>query len=1103
MSAKSIRSASFAQQIETAVARFGAAVGPRLRNGSGQEEEQLREPFSRLLCDVGDALGVQVLTVGEAPLKDLGVRPDYVVDVAGARVGYVELKSPRRQIPPDWNPSRHERKQWEQLRLLPNVLYSNGSEWALFRYGELVGPVARLIGDIKHSDAELVPADGEFERVISGFLLWTPPTPRNVHQLVRAIASLCRLLREEVSDTLRRERTGDLREDIFTGLAQDWRTLLFPGLSDQEFADGYAQTVTFALLLARVDGITFEHQSLAEIAKQLGKKHSLMGKALGVLTEKTFEGRSVVISTLLRVIGAVDWDIVSQGRPDTALYLYEPFLQQYDPELRRRSGWYYTPNEAVSFMVSFVEEILRTRLEKPWGLATRGVEIIDPAMGTGTYLLNILESVAQTIEEEEGPAAVPAQLRALFSRMTGFEKQTGPLAVAELRVHQALKAHCTEIPENELELLVADTLDSPYEELPYIPRALEPIARSRRRASEIKRQRRVLVIMGNPPYGERAGGRGGWVEKSSQGQKPVLDAFRAPGNGRYEYVLSNLYVYFWRWATWKVFDAHPDAASGVVAFISPSSFTTGRGHAGMREYLRRTADECWVIDLSPERHQPDVSTRVFPGVQHRLCITIVVRSGPGDPNRPAHVHYIAVEGRRSEKFARLKELHLKTPAWTDCPTDWQSPFLPSTSVEWQSYPSLGDLVPWSHSGLKPNRNWVHSPDSTTLQRRWMRLLRADPDEKPILMKETPDRDLTRVPTPLPGAARNAEALKTETSPLPRIERVALRSFDRQYLIYDDRVIDRVRPPLWYVRGPNQIFATEQHAHAIDTGPGLVFSALVPSVHHYNGRGGRVLPLYRDPAGHFPNLAPGLLDLLSHRISQEVSAKDLFAYIAAVTAHPAYTERFAEQLRTPGIRVPLTADPQLWSEAVSIGHRVIRLHTYGEQPLDTGEGHRHQSPRLPAALRPKVVRAIPDTPQAMPESISYEENTETLLVGDGQIRPVPLRVWEYEVSGMKIVRKWFDYRKKRPGGKRTSPLDDITPERWPAQFTTELLELLNVLGLCIGLETEQACLLREISTGPLVTTADLEQAGVLPVPQRFRKPPQIPAESALPLFEAPS
>ena len=98
-----------------------------------------------------------------------------------------------------------------------------------------------------------------------------------------------------------------------------------------------------------------------------------------------------------------------------------------------------------------------------------------------------------------------------------------------------------------------------------------------------------------------------------------MERFRAEGNARREHVLSDSYVHFWRWATWKVFDAHPEQPSGIVAFITPSSYTTGQGYAGMREYLRRTADEGWIIDLSPEGHRPSVGTRVFPGVQAARC----------------------------------------------------------------------------------------------------------------------------------------------------------------------------------------------------------------------------------------------------------------------------------------------------------------------------------------------------------------------------------------------------------------------------------------------------------------------------------------------------
>ena len=158
----------------------------------------------------------------------------------------------------------------------------------------------------------LAPDGDDFIQVVADFLLWKPDPPLTIPQLVNSAAKLCRLLRGEVAETLERERAGEEPSAVFTGLADDWRKLLFPGLSDSAFADAYAQTVTFGLLLARVDGIAFEDRPLSEIARQLGKKHSLMGKALSVLTEKTVEGRSIVIATMLRVFGVIDWEPLEQ-----------------------------------------------------------------------------------------------------------------------------------------------------------------------------------------------------------------------------------------------------------------------------------------------------------------------------------------------------------------------------------------------------------------------------------------------------------------------------------------------------------------------------------------------------------------------------------------------------------------------------------------------------------------------------------------------------------------------------------------------------------------------------------------------------------------------
>lgn len=933
------------------------------------------------------------------------------------------------------------------------------------------------------------PVDDEFEQVITEFLLWEPEPPRSVGQLVRAAANLCRLLRDEVRATLYREQRGEEDHPIFSPLAADWREYLFPDLLDTDFADAYAQTVTFALLLARADGISFEAHELPHIARQLGRQHSLMGKALAVLTERSVDQRSVALGTLLRVVGAVDWDDLHKKNPDIYLRLYERFLEQYDPELRRRSGSYYTPNEVVAFMTRLTDEILRDRMNIRLGLASENVRIIDPAMGTGTYLLNIIDRVADTISEEEGEKAVPPQLRALFKRLIGFERQTGPYAVAGLRIQQALRTHHARVPGRELQLFVADTLDDPNVEQVHIPATLEPIARSRREANKIKLHTPIDVVIGNPPYGEKAKGHGGWIETGDPGHAPPLDAFRAAGRGKYENVLSNLYVYFWRWATWKVFDAQGAHPEGIVALITPSSFTTGAGYAGMREYLRRTADEGWIIDLSPEQFRSDIGMRVFPGVQHKLCIAIFARYSAPDPATPARMHYLAIPGRQAVKFDSLKAVGVSDTRWSTCGEGWQDLLAPAPGGHWQQFPALSDLMPWSQTGVTPNRNWVLAPDRETLQRRWTRLIHSDdPDEKSDLLKKTDARTIGTSHPPLPGSSQTSVPLGMETAPDVQTERLAVRSFDRQYVVYDIRVIDRPRRPLWQVRGSRQVYMTEQHAHPIEHGPGLTFAAYVPGVHHFNGRGGRVLPLYRDSAGATHNITPGLTQTLSNRLKITVTPEDVLAYIAGIVAHPAYTKIFVKELRMPGIRVPLTADASLWEEGVRLGETALWLHTYGERFRDPSSNRTEGPPRLPGDQKPLVTSTIPDDEDGMPSEISYDQSKQTLCVGAGRIHPVSHQVWDYEVSGMKVVQRWFDYRKKKPRTRWSSPLDDDHSPRWLPSFTSELLDLLNVLALCISLEPQQAALLDRVCGGRLITVAELECARVLPVPIDARQPP---------------
>lgn len=820
-----------------------------------------------------------------------------------------------------------------------------------------------------------------------------------------------------------------------------------------------------------------------------------MGRALQLLTQQEIAdlGLSVTLDTLTTVIGAVDWAHIESHDDDAYVHLYETFLKQYDRDRRKATGSYYTPIEVVDAMVGLVETVLVEQLGQVRGFASKDVTVVDPAMGTGTFLINILDRVACDVEVREGAGAVgPALREYVHKQLYGMELQLGPYAVAELRHYDALHRHGTQPSENGLRLFVTDTLDPPDPVARQMGMWYTPILQSRIEAARFKSEEPVMVVLGNPPYGERPTGGGKWIEGDPPGRprraRAPLDDFRAPGNGKHEYKLANAYVHFWRWATWKAFDAHEDHPAGVVAFITLSAYCTGQAFRGMREYLRRTCDAGWIIDLSPEGQRSAVSARIFPDVQQEICIGIFIRTGAPDPRRPARIRRLGITGNRAAKLDALTHLSLDDDRWRNVPSGWQEPFVEAQSTAWLATPLLTDLMPWAAPGVKPNRNWVKAPSPEVLKRRWQRLVNAPVDQKNDLMKATRDRHIAKR---FSGAGtRNAilgKTLAEEAGECPSPTPYGNRSFDRQWLIPDHRVIDFPRMELQRSVSTKQVFATIPHTEPPQTGPGITFTALLPDTDHYRGRGGLVVPLYRDAEAATPNVRHNLLSALAGRLGHDVNAKDLLAYIACIVGFSGYSERFADDLANPGIRVPLTACPGIWDAAVRLGREVIWLHTFGER-FDAAEDGRpcsgtdHCSVTLPTARRPRIVRMIPDTSSQMPDRMRHEPETETLHIGVGEIRPVPEAVVRYEVSGMKVLKHWFDYRKKNPTAKRTSQLDSIIAESWKPAWTTELLNLIAVLGRLIDLEPAQRDLLEQTVANPQITLADLHDVSAVPMPQ---------------------
>jgi len=602
--------------LEIVIAKFGTSARNKLANpaASGQPEDQLRAPFEQLLADFAVLCGVGasgVTAVGESSQHDLKTRPDYSVTVHNVLVGFVELKAPGKGADPRKFKDAHDKEQWEKLRSLPNILFSDGNSFSLWQNGELIGEVLKFTGDIESSGSKLVAPPG-LALLFESFLRWKPIPPRSAKELAETTARLCRLLRDEVTEQLA------LNSEALTGLATDWRRLLFPDATNERFADGYAQAVTFGLLMARAKKIVLS-SGLHQVADELSKTSTLIGAALRLLTDnvENQEALKTGLGTLTRVLDAVDWAKISKDKPEAWLYFYEDFLEIYDNKLRKQTGSYYTPPEVVGAMVNLVDEVLKTpRFGLHAGLAASTVTLVDPATGTGTFMLSVLRKIAERVAADEGAGSVKGAIQDALKRLIAFEMQLGPFAVAQLRILAEVVDLCGSAPKTPPRMFVTNTLGNPYDDEEWIPGILAPIAKSRKDANKIKRDEPITVVIGNPPYKEKAKGLGGWVENGSKNAKdpPPFLAWIPPrewGQGAHAKHLRNLYIYFWRWATWKVYDHGPGSKSGIVCFITVAGFLNGPGFQRMRDYLRRTCDDIWVIDCSPEGHQPDVSTRIF------------------------------------------------------------------------------------------------------------------------------------------------------------------------------------------------------------------------------------------------------------------------------------------------------------------------------------------------------------------------------------------------------------------------------------------------------------------------------------------------------------
>ncbi len=1038
-------------------------------------EEQLKAPLMKLLQQVGTSFSLSVQAVPEVQVSLLRVRPDFGVLVGGLLNGHIELKAPGKGADPT-KFRGHDRAQWRKLQNLPNLIYTDGNAWALYRNGKRQSPIVRFSGDIT-TDGKLAVdqhAAKELEKIFQDFLRWQPIAPKTSRALAKLLAPLCRLLRDDVLAAL-----SDPHSNLSL-LAADWRTYLFPDADDHQFADAYAQTLTYALLLARLSDV--QVASISDAVSAIRKGHQLLADALNILTDpKARQEIKTPVDLLERVIMAVNPATLTRKKKDPWLYFYEAFLAEYAPKMRKDMGVYYTPVEVVQAQVRLVAELLEKHFDKPFSFVDKDVLTLDPAAGTGTYILAALEHGLEQVSKNRGAGMRANAATRAAQNLYAFELLVGPYTVAHLRLTRQIQSAGGSLPPDGVHIYLTDTLESPNVPPPQFPFTYKTLAEEHQRAQKVKADVPVLVCIGNPPYDRQqisldeqgsVKRKGGWVRYGDEHNNtpPLLDDFLKPlnalGLGVHAKNLYNDYVYFWRWALWKVLESKD--GGGIISFITASSYLRGPGFSGMREMMRRLFDDLWIIDLEGDNLGARKTENVF-AIRSPVAIAIGVRYGKSQPDQPANVHYARISGTRAQKLETLSRVNTFADlTWRPCLSDWHAPFLPTSDKPYWDWPLLTDIFPWQENGVQFKRTWPIAEDKDVLQKRWERLLQAKLPDKKNLLRETGARKVNKSYIDPFDAAKKLPAIASlppGTRP-NHIYRYAYRSFDRQWALLDARLCDRPRPALLRAHSDQQIYLTSLLTNVLGEGPAAVATSLIPDLDHFRGSFGakNVIPLWRDAAASIANVTEGVLDVLAKAYGFLVQPEDLFAYAYAVLAVPDYVRRFWDELTIPVPRLPITRDKDLFQKAVAQGRKLLWLHTYGERFVPP-----EQSPgRIPPG-KARCVKGTPTAPQAYPEEYRYNAANQTLYVGKGEFSPVPPDVWEFSVSGLQVLKSWLGYRMKKRAGRKSSPLDNIRPASW--HFDDELLDLIWVLEHTVAQFPQLSLLLENIVQEPLFAATD--------------------------------
>jgi hypothetical protein len=642
---------------------------------------------------------------------------------------------------------------------------------------------------------------------------------------------------------------------------------------------------------------------------------------------------------------------------EAVAYFYEPFLEAFDPELRKELGVWYTPREIVHYMVERVDQLLRTELGQPLGLASPNVRILDPCCGTGAYLTSVLQRIHRTMVEQAGDdnALVPHHLReAALTRVFGFEIMPAPFVIAHMELASLLEAAGAPLADNNRARVYLTNALTGWVPVTHPQTVMYPEMEQEREASEnIKQQGTILVILGNPPYNGYAG-----IAKIEEERDLTLAYHSAveglpvpQGQG-----LNDFYIRFFRIAERRIVKNREHR--GIMAFISNYSWLDGLSHPTMRHHLLHSFDHIYIDNLHGDRriseYAPDgrTSETIFAmqgssvGIKVGTAIATLVKTV--EQSGTATVHYrdfddARASDRRQSMLASLTQpaayLSLQPNPALGLPLKVRA--VTSSYLDW---PRLPELFPMSFSGIKTARDsFLVSIDRDPLLDRMTDYYDSEISDSelglryPIIMKDVPRYEAKTIRRELISRRQAEMRLANQNGvDVPRISHLRslakadtepyyYRPFDLRWLYYEHhtKLLDEKRKEYRdaHLAVPSMISA---QANRRSYDPPVITRSLAS--YHVIERASLIFPLK-----YQADTAPGLTEEVSNLTNRVAEANlshndsDDFFFHALATMHtPQYRIENAGALLGDWPRIPLPSTGNLLSHSAVLGRRLAEL-----------------------------------------------------------------------------------------------------------------------------------------------------------------------------------